>query len=116
MLDLADNQIENVSSLTGLSVLETLDLRNNDVMDVTPLSTMTHLKKLYLRDNANLSNLKYLVKLKEVSKTSIDITLPRPVTFRDDNLEADTANGTQRTSESHPRSLMIISFQRIWNC
>ena len=87
-LDLADNQIENVSSLTGLSVLETLDLRDNNVMDVRPLSTMTHLKKLYLRGNENLSNLKYLVKLKEVSKTSIDITLPRPVTFRDDNLEA----------------------------
>ena len=87
-LDLAVNQIQNVSTLSNLSGLETLDLRNNDVMDVTPLSTMTHLKRLYLRGNDNLTNIKQLVKLKE-AKVSIDITLPRPVTFRDDNLVAE---------------------------
>ena len=86
-LDLSYNQIQNVSPLTDLGSLERLDLRNNNVGDVTPLSTMTHLKYLYLRGNMNLSNLKHLVKLKEVARMSIDITLPRPVTFRDDNLE-----------------------------
>ena len=86
-LDLADNLIENVSSLLRLSNLEALDLRDNNVMDVTPLSTMTHLTQLYLRGNENLSNIKELVKLKDAG-TRIDITLPRPVTFRDENLAA----------------------------
>ena len=87
-LDLADNKIADVSELSNLSVLETLDLRNNVVEDVTPLSTMTSLKRLYLRGNMNLTNVKLLVKLKETSRTSIDITLPRPVTFRDEYLAA----------------------------
>ena len=86
-LDLADNNIEDVSGLPTVSTLETLDLRNNVVGDVTPLSTMTSLKQLYLRGNANLQNVKLLVKLKEAG-TTIDIPLPRPVTFRDDNLVA----------------------------
>ena len=84
-LDLADNNIQDVSGLPNVSTLETLDLRNNDVGDVTPLSTMTSLKRLYLRGNANLQNVKLLVKRKEAG-TTIDIPLPRPVTFRDDNL------------------------------
>ena len=87
-LDLADNKIADVSELSNLSVLETLDLRNNVVGDVTPLSTMESLKRLYLRGNMNLTNVKLLVKLKETSRTSIDITLPRPVTFRDEYLAA----------------------------
>ena len=85
-LNLADNQITDVSELPALNSLETLDLRNNNVVDIIRLSTMTHLKKLYLRGNENLENLKLLVKLKNTAGTSIDITLPRPVTFRDDNL------------------------------
>ena len=86
-LDLADNLIENVSSLPNLSSLKTLDLRDNNVMDVTPLSTMTLLTQLYLQGNDNLTNIKELVKLKEAG-TRVDITLPRPVTIRDDNLAA----------------------------
>ena len=86
-LDLADNEIQEVSGLPNLSGLETLDLRNNDVRDVRLLSTMTHLKRLYLRDNTALENIKYLVKLKEAG-TTIDIPLPSPVAFRDENLKA----------------------------
>ena len=85
-LDLDDNQIVDVSSLPSLSSLQILDLRSNNVGDVTPLSTMTTLKQLYLSGNENLSNIKFLVDLKAVARTSIDITLPRPVTIRDDNL------------------------------
>ena len=86
-LDLSYNQIQDISPFTGLSVPETLDLRNNNVGDVTPLTTMTNLEKLYLRGNADLTNVKLLVKLKAAG-TSIDITLPRAVTVRDDNLLA----------------------------
>ena len=100
-LDLADNQIQNVSTLSNLSGLETLDLRNNVVGDVTPLSTMTSLKRLYLRGNMNLTNVKLLVKLKATSRTSIDITLPRPVTFRDENLAARLRQALNSLSKSH---------------
>ena len=91
-LDLADNQIQNVSSLTDLSSLTSLDLKNNNLGDVEPLSTMTTLKKLYLRGNTALSNVKLLVDLKATAKTSIDITLPRPVRITDDNLATAVRN------------------------
>ena len=104
-LDLADNNIQNVSTLSGLSALKTLDLRDNsrsdqkdnDVTDVTPLSGLEMLKTLYLRGNDNLiddltvagklANARALVKLKFGDpRTTIDLTLPRAVTFRDDSL------------------------------
>ena len=84
---LADNQITTIAALSSLKRLEVLDLRDNDVTDTALLSTMTHLKNLYVRGNKNLSSLKELVRLKEAG-TSVDITLPRPVTFRDDNLKS----------------------------
>ena len=86
-LDLADNRITIISALSGLRSLERLDLRNNKVTDTALLSQMTHLKNLYVRGNDNLSSLKELVRLKEAG-TRVDITLPRPVTFRDDNLKS----------------------------
>ena len=80
-----------------MSSLETLDLTYNSVEDVTPLSGLTTLKRLYLRYNDNLiddltdsrqlANARALVKLKfGDTRTTIDLTLPRAVTFRDDNL------------------------------
>ena len=87
VLDLADNNITAISALSGLTTLQTLDLRNNDVTNTARLSTMTHLKNLYVRGNANLESLKQLVKL-TAAGTRVDITLPRPVTFRDENLAA----------------------------
>ena len=109
-LDLADNLIENVSSLPSLSSLETLDLRDNDVMDATPLSTMIHLTQVYLHGNENLSNIKELVKLKDAG-TRIDITLPRPVTFRDDNLVAAlrTALGFQADASIFPEDMETLT-------
>ena len=95
-LDLADNQIQDVSSLSVLSALKTLDLRNNSLTEVIHLPDLQELKTLYLRGNAGLiddlddpdqlDNARALVKLKTVARTTIDLTLPRPVTFQDDNL------------------------------
>ena len=86
-LDLADNEIMDIAVLSGLTNLEVLDLRNNKVTDTALLSTMTHLKNLYVRGNENLSSLKQLVRLTEAG-TRVDITLPRPVSFPDDNLKS----------------------------
>ena len=86
-LDLADNEIMDIAVLSGLTRLEVLDLRNNDVTDTARLSQMTHLKNLYVRGNENLRSLKELVRLTEAG-TRVDITLPRPVSFRDDNLKS----------------------------
>ena len=94
-LDLDGNGITNVFSLADLSSIEVLDLRDNSIGDITPLSGLTTLKTLYLRGNDNLvgdftdtrqrDNTRQLVKLKN-ARVTIDITLPRSVTFRDDNL------------------------------
>ena len=93
-LDLADNQITDVSVLSGLSNLETLDLRDNDVMDVSPLAGLTSLRQLYLRGNENLTTgLKQLVPL---TGLRVDIDLPDPVVFPDTNLA--TAVRTQLNS------------------
>ena len=86
-LDLADNQVTAISALSSLTRLEVLDLRDNEVTDTARLSEMTHLKNLYVRGNENLSSLKELVRLTEAG-TRVDITLPRPVSFRDDNLKS----------------------------
>ena len=83
-LDLADNQITNVSDLSDLTALKRLDLRNNDVGNVTPLSTMTRLTHLYLAGNDNLSHLKQLLKL---TRTTIDIDLPELVVFAERAVE-----------------------------
>ena len=48
---------------------------------------MTHLDYLYLRSNANLTNIKLLVELKDAG-TRLDITLPRAVNIPDSNLLA----------------------------
>ena len=101
-LDLDGNQIVDIFNLSRLSSLETLDLTYNSVEDVTPLSGLTTLKRLYLRYNDNLiddltdsrqlANARALVKLKfGETRTTIDLTLPRAVTFRDDNLVDGTA-------------------------
>ena len=113
--DLADNQITDVSPLTGLTSLTSLDLKNNNLGDVEPLSTMTTLKKLYLRGNPDLSNVKLLVDLKAVSKTSIDITLPRPVRITDDNLATAVRNAL---NSRHGFNLQAGDsvFPEIWRC
>ena len=109
-LDVADNQITNVSALSGLTNLQTLDLRNNDVTDTALLSTMTHLRYLYVRGNDNLDSLKQLVKLTEAG-TRVDITLPRPVTFRDDNLLAAlrTRLGLQTDDPIFPEDMETLT-------
>ncbi len=109
-LDLADNPITNISSLSGLTHLERLDLRNNNVTDTALLSRMTHLRYLYVRGNENLESLKQLVKLKEAG-TIVDITLPRPVTFRDDNLKVflRSALGLQPDDPIFPEDMEVLT-------
>ncbi len=109
-LDLADNPITNISSLSGLTRLERLDLRNNNVTDTALLSRMTHLRYLYVRGNENLESLKQLVKLKEAG-TIVDITLPRPVTFRDDNLKVflRSALGLQPDDPIFPEDMEVLT-------
>ncbi len=109
-LDLADNPITNISSLSGLTRLERLDLRNNNVTDTALLSRMTHLRYLYVRGNENLESLKQLVKLKEAG-TIVDITLPRPVTFGDDNLKVflRSALGLQPDDPIFPEDMEVLT-------
>jgi Leucine-rich repeat (LRR) protein len=61
-LDLADNEITDVSPLAGLTKLELLILEDNRISDVTPLSKLTNLNKLNLDGNpiTDLSPIKEL--------------------------------------------------------
>ena len=108
-LDLADNNITTLPTvLAPLTALKTLDLRdnsssdqkNNEITDVTRLSNLRALKTLYLRgnedlvddltDDQQLANARQLVKLRYgETRTTIDITLPRAVTFQDDDLVSE---------------------------
>ncbi len=64
-LELRDNHINNIASLSELINLQVLDLRENHLTDISPLKNLTALKKLNLRENEieNLSPLKMLTDL-----------------------------------------------------
>ena len=102
-LDLADNQIQQIRAITNLPVLETLDLKNNSLISLDYLEDLPALQTLSLEGNAGLiddladpdqlDNARLLVKLKTVRGITIDLTLPSPVTFPDENLAAALRNG-----------------------
>ena len=50
-LDLSDNQVVDISSLSGLTQLTTLSLFNNEVVDIRTLSNLTQLTTLHLGFN-----------------------------------------------------------------
>ena len=104
-LDLADNQIQQIRAISTLPVLETLDLRNNSLMSLDYLEDAPALQTLYLNGNAGLiddltdpdqlDNARRLIKLKTAKGITIDLTLPSPVTFPDENLAAALRNGNE---------------------
>ena len=51
VLDLSDNQIDDLSPLTGLINLTELDLSDNEITDVSPLTGLTRLRNLHLNNN-----------------------------------------------------------------
>ena len=67
-LYLSNDQISDLSSLTGLTNLERLYLSNNQISDLSPLTELTNLEWLYLSQNkitdlsplAGLTNLEWL--------------------------------------------------------
>ena len=83
-LDVADNKITDVSALSGLENLTTLDLRNNQITDVAPLKDLINLTYIYLRGNENLENLEWLG---AIEKLRSDIRLPSVVDIPDTNLD-----------------------------
>ena len=50
-LYLHDNEIRDISALTGLTALERLYLHDNEIRDISPLTGLTALERLYLHDN-----------------------------------------------------------------
>ncbi|MFA5069651.1 MAG: leucine-rich repeat domain-containing protein, partial [Candidatus Omnitrophota bacterium] len=65
---LYDNQISDLSPLTGLSNLNYLYLNNNQISNISPLTALTNLQDLYLRYNqiSDLSPLESLINLREL--------------------------------------------------
>lgn len=68
VLDLADNQIRDISPLTGLTHLTYLDLENNRIQNIAPLAGLTQLEALFLGFNeiADISALTGLTRLRSV--------------------------------------------------
>jgi internalin A len=65
-LDLADNFISEVNSLSGLTKLTFLSLRYNDLGDINPLSGMTKLIYLYLSFNESITDINALAGMKKL--------------------------------------------------
>lgn len=68
-LNLAHNNIQDLSPLTPFTKLKSLSLHDNNISDITPLSQLTHLTELMLGDNhiTDISPIAHLKKLKELS-------------------------------------------------
>jgi hypothetical protein len=68
VLDVATNEIGDISPISALTRLQKLDLFDNDIVDISPLKSCSNLEKLELSGNriADLSPLKGLLKLKSV--------------------------------------------------
>ena len=78
-LYLFNNNISDVSPLTGLKNLKELELANNEISDMTPLAGLINLTKLYLYNNKisdlrPLRHLKNLEWLKLENNQIIDVT------------------------------------------
>lgn len=64
-LDLIENKISDISSLSKLTKLETIYLNQNQVSDITVIGKMTGLKKLFIEDN-KVTDISPLVALKNL--------------------------------------------------
>ena len=80
--DLPDNNISDVSPLTGLTDLTTLLIGGNNVSDLSPLSKLTNLTELWLESNSIsvVSHLSGLPNLKELSLSDNNISDVSPLT------------------------------------
>ena len=61
-LSLADNKLDDISTLSKLSAIKELRLQENQITDVKPLKDLTSVKALYLGDN-KLTSVDFLYKL-----------------------------------------------------
>ncbi|MFA6110195.1 MAG: leucine-rich repeat domain-containing protein [Candidatus Latescibacterota bacterium] len=75
VLDLADNQIRDISPLAGLIHLTYLDLENNRIQNIAPLAGLTQLEALFLGFNAiaDISALTGLTQLRSVGLEGIPL-------------------------------------------
>lgn len=64
-LDLSKNKISNIQPLAGLTGLQYLNLADNQISDIAPLANMSNLRTLYLSNNqvSDLSVLSQLMKI-----------------------------------------------------
>ena len=101
-LDFDDNQITDVSALSGLSSLQTLDLRDNNVTDVEPLMDLTNLRYIYLKGNEGITNLEWLGALENLR---VDIKVPDVVDIPDTNLDTAVRAALRTAGQTVPTTL-----------
>ncbi len=75
-LHIYQNNISDISPITGLNRLKTLSLFNNNIEDITPIAGLTELQTLYLRSNeiTDVSALKNLTNLVNLDISDNHIT------------------------------------------
>ena len=64
-IDLSGNQIENIAPLAGLKQSQYLQLSKNKIVDLAPIKDLTNLNSLYLNDN-QIKSLEHVAALKKL--------------------------------------------------
>lgn len=70
-LDLADNNIEDLTPIQGLKKIQTITLKKNKIKDIAPLAELTALQYIDIESN-EVSDLKPLVKLENLRNLYAD--------------------------------------------
>lgn len=90
-MDLSDNQINDLTPLIGLSLLEDLNVSDNKIANIDVLSNLVNLKRLYLSNNYfdDISPLLELDKLEYVDLAGNDISLDQITRLKNQGVIVD---------------------------
>lgn len=73
-LKIAENEITDLSPISGLPQIITLNMKNNMVSDISPISNLTTLRKLYITSNTDIKDISSLNRLTNLTELYIDNT------------------------------------------
>ncbi len=115
-LDLEDNQISNLSPLSGLTQLHGIGLDRNQITDISPLSGLTDLVSLDLESNqiSDISSLSGLTQLFYLCLYDNQITDISPLSGLP-NLEHLLLQSNQISNISMLLNMTILSSVNLWN-
>lgn len=109
-LNLANNQISDISSLSKLTTLRKLILNSNQIKDLSPISNLTNLNSLYLENNQiqeiEYNTLKNLEKLRRLDLRNNQLqTFPNVLLNLNMQIFWDDKNNQGITLEGNPLNI-----------